>query len=200
MKRAYLRYYTEKGFREEVYYMKGLKKIPALNKATAATQRVVPYINHPSSSKAWRGFVRAENFACRWSGWMTISRKGSYKFALSSDDGSRMFLGRKLLVNNDGLHGMRNVEGTVNMRTRRYFQDTPDTIEVTLQCDGVSIVAYLACPWLRMAKAMPDRRWPASTLTLGRSALKFKFASDGILLFLSTSRLAEMQAFLSGQG
>jgi hypothetical protein len=118
--RRNLRYLTENGFREEVYYLKGLKKIPDLNKPTPATQRNIPYINHPDSSKPWRGFVRAENFACRWSGWMTISRKGSYKFALSSDDGSRMFLGRKLLVNNDGLHGMRNVEGTVNMRTRRY--------------------------------------------------------------------------------
>jgi hypothetical protein len=118
--RAYLRYYTEKGFREEVYYMKGLKKIPDLNKPTAATQRVIPYINHPGSTKAWRGFVRADNFACRWAGILTITKRGTYKFSLNSDDGSRMFLGRKLLVNNDGLHGARTVEGTVNLRSRRY--------------------------------------------------------------------------------
>jgi hypothetical protein len=120
VKRAYLRYYTEKGFREEVYYMKGLKKIPDLNKPTAATQRVIPYINHPGSTKAWRGFVRADNFACRWAGILTITKRGTYKFSLNSDDGSRMFLGRKLLVNNDGLHGARTVEGTVNLRSRRY--------------------------------------------------------------------------------
>jgi len=115
-----LRYYVEKGFREEVYAMSGLKKIPDLNKQTPKTQRVIPYINYRDTTKTWRGFDRNDNFACRWAGWLTITKQGGYKFALRSDDGSRMFLGRKLLVNNDGLHGSRNVEGTVNLRSRRY--------------------------------------------------------------------------------
>ena len=50
---------------------------------------------------------------------------GAYRFALKSDDGSKLFIDagsngkrdkRQPLVNNDGLHGMKNVEGTIRLR------------------------------------------------------------------------------------
>lgn len=36
---------------------------------------------------------------------LNIEQEGEYVFRLSSDDGSRMILGNKIIINNDGLHG-----------------------------------------------------------------------------------------------
>ena len=70
----------------------------------------------------------------RWTGTMLIKRAGNYRFAISSDDGTRLFLqttprGKyKLTVANDGLHGWRAKEGTLTLKSRpmpiilEYFQ------------------------------------------------------------------------------
>lgn len=47
---------------------------------------------------------RKENFACLFEGFMEATADGYYIFGLSSDDGSRFYLGQKLLLDNDGLH------------------------------------------------------------------------------------------------
>jgi len=109
----------ERGLKEEIYYGGSNAKIPNLNKKADA-MRIVPLVNYASTKANWKGFTKADNFAVRWSGQLSISRKGSYKFSLRSDDGSRLFLDSKLIVNNDGTHGMRNREGRAPLRIRSY--------------------------------------------------------------------------------
>ena len=47
-------------------------------------------------------------FALRFTGMLNVPQDGRYHFWLTSDDGSRMYLDGRLLIDNDGLHG--NVE------------------------------------------------------------------------------------------
>jgi predicted alpha/beta superfamily hydrolase len=44
------------------------------------------------------------NFACLFEGYLEIVTDGYYIFGLGSDDGSKLYLGDKLLIDNDGLH------------------------------------------------------------------------------------------------
>lgn len=44
-------------------------------------------------------------FAMRFTGTVSITEPGRYTFYLNSDDGSRLYLDGKELINNDGLHG-----------------------------------------------------------------------------------------------
>merc|ERR1711881_302674 len=106
------KYIKEKGFREEVFYIDKLMKLPNLNNRTATTQRTVPMVHYKNAKEKWPGFIRSDNFVVRWSGILTITAGGPYKFSLASDDGSRVFLGPKLLVNNDGTHALRRMEST----------------------------------------------------------------------------------------
>jgi len=46
------------------------------------------------------------NFAYLFEGYIEIAKDGYYIFGLSSDDGSKLYLGDKLLIDNDGLHPM----------------------------------------------------------------------------------------------
>src|SRR5205814_1116011 len=46
-----------------------------------------------------------DHFAARWTGAIEAPADGTYRFALASDDGSRLFIDEHLVVDNDGLHG-----------------------------------------------------------------------------------------------
>ena len=49
-------------------------------------------------------FPRQNNFALLIEGWMEVKEDGYYLFGLSSDDGSKFYLGNQLILDNDGLH------------------------------------------------------------------------------------------------
>jgi len=110
---------VERGLKEEIYYGGSNSRVPNLNKK-ADVMRIVPVVNYAPSKTNWKGFTKADNFAVRWSGELSISQKGYYKFSLRSDDGSRLFLDRKYIVNNDGTHGFRNREGRSHLKQRSY--------------------------------------------------------------------------------
>jgi alpha-L-fucosidase len=55
--------------------------------------------------------TRDTNFALRFTGYLQVPAPGVYRFALRSDDGSRMWVGDQLLIDNDGLHGAKELPG-----------------------------------------------------------------------------------------
>ena len=60
---------------------------------------------------------RDERFAMRFDGFIRIDTPGMYRFALLSDDGSRLTLGDTTLIDNDGLHGVEEKVGDVALDT-----------------------------------------------------------------------------------
>ncbi|MBO50043.1 MAG: dehydrogenase [Planctomycetaceae bacterium] len=56
-----------------------------------------------------------DKFALRFTGSIHIPKSGRYVFFANSDDGSRIYVGNKLVVNNDGLHGMVEKSGAINL-------------------------------------------------------------------------------------
>jgi len=56
---------------------------------------------------------QADKFALRFTGAIQIPRAGKYTFYSNSDDGSRIYIGDRQVVNNDGLHGMVEKSGTI---------------------------------------------------------------------------------------
>ncbi|MCS7045640.1 MAG: PA14 domain-containing protein [Gemmataceae bacterium] len=56
---------------------------------------------------------RSHNMALKFDGFLKIAKEGQYKFWLTSDDGSKLWIGGKLVVNNDGVHAPTTVTGAV---------------------------------------------------------------------------------------
>lgn len=54
-------------------------------------------------------------FALMFTGHILIEKPGNYTFHISSDDGSRFYIDGEMLIDNDGLHGMVEKRGTVNL-------------------------------------------------------------------------------------
>ena len=61
-----------------------------------------PGISTVQLSRAW-GYVPPDVFSARWSGYLFVNRAGVYTFALTSDDGSNLYLDGRLVVENGRL-------------------------------------------------------------------------------------------------
>ncbi|HYG26645.1 MAG TPA: PA14 domain-containing protein, partial [Caulobacteraceae bacterium] len=63
---------------------------------------------------------RDERFALLFNGHVNIPATGTYTFYTTSDDGSRLWIGSKLVVNNDGLHGAQERSGAIELTPGRH--------------------------------------------------------------------------------
>jgi mono/diheme cytochrome c family protein len=59
---------------------------------------------------------RAENFVVKLSGTIHVPRDGRYTFGTNSDDGSRLYIDKQLIVNNDGVHAAARKGGAVELK------------------------------------------------------------------------------------
>jgi hypothetical protein len=95
-------------------YTTSLSVIPNLTGRTPQVTRTDAVVNYPSTSSAWPGLDSrfANTFATRHTGYLRIDTAGSYTLYVNSDDGSRVWLDGVQIINNDGLHSMRERSAT----------------------------------------------------------------------------------------
>ncbi len=86
----------------------------------------------------------AERFGFEYSGFIRVPAAGVYAFFTSSDDGSRLYIGDSLVVDNDGLHGMMEKRGVIALASGlhplrvAFFEKTGgDDLVVSYQSDQI---------------------------------------------------------------
>jgi hexosaminidase len=106
-----------------LYYEVNVRSTRAIDTIPPTREAFVPRV-------ARRGDERAERFAIRLTGYLKVPDDALYEFALTSDDGSSMAVGDRIVVDNDGFHGDEERTGMIALRaglhpvTVRYFQGT----------------------------------------------------------------------------
>ncbi len=63
---------------------------------------------------------RFEWFAIRYRGWFEATRKGRYRFRLLADDGARLIINGKLVIDNDGLHPPESKSQMIELKPGKY--------------------------------------------------------------------------------
>lgn len=63
---------------------------------------------------------RGDEFGAQFSGLLNIENEGEYVFYLVSDDGSKLLIDDRLLIDNDGLHSAQEISGTVSLSSGRH--------------------------------------------------------------------------------
>lgn len=99
-------YRTEEG--SEVFPDFPASKVPDL-------KRVDKDINFASTQDDWPGTSFKDFFYVRWTGNIRIPADGKYTFFLVSDDGSRLFIDGKQVLDNGGAHAMEEVSGNAQL-------------------------------------------------------------------------------------
>ena len=104
---------------------------------------------------------RKEYFAFRFTGYIRVPEEGVYKFYVASDDGSRLYIGNDLVVDNDGLHGSEEVAGRIALGVGFH----PITVGFFQKSGGVDFeVSY-------SARSREKQPIPASSLFHMKSSL-----------------------------
>jgi alpha-L-fucosidase len=111
---------------------------------------------HPSKRGSERNFSLAprkdpEHFGFEYTGLIDIPQDGVYTFYTESDDGSRLYVGSTLVVNNDGLHGMIQKKGVVAL-AKGYH---PLKVEFFQKAGGIGLNVTLAGPGFKRQQ-IPD--------------------------------------------
>jgi hypothetical protein len=83
-----------------------------------------------------------EWFAIDYTGRFWIAAPGAYRFLLTSDDGSRLYIDGKRIINNDGVHAPETKSGVVTLTPGvhdirvSYFQGPRFHVALTLEVVG----------------------------------------------------------------
>jgi mono/diheme cytochrome c family protein len=104
-------------------YEGSYSKLPDFDKLKAKKRGVSPAYDIKVAGKN-------ERIAIRWRGFIDITKDGMYSFFTDSDDGSKLYLGRTVIVDNDGVHGSKEVGGAIELKkgkhaiTVTYFENS----------------------------------------------------------------------------
>ena len=85
---------------------------------------------------------RYEWLAIDYSGRFWIEKPGPYRFELTSEDGSRLYIDGRVIVNNDGIHapetriGAVLLDGGIHQIRVSYFKGTRDCVALVLRVAG----------------------------------------------------------------
>jgi len=88
--------------------------------------------------------VGKEHFGLRFRGFIRVPREGVYTFYCGSDDGSRLMIGDRVLVDNNGLHSYIEASGAIKLKagfyplTASYFEASGEE-KFSVSWEGPSI-------------------------------------------------------------
>ncbi len=91
------------------YYEGSWRKLPDFD-------RLTPKSTGGASDFSLGPLRKKTNFAVKFDGYLRIETDGEYQFHLESDDGSQLFIDRRLVVDNDEIHGVEHATGKVQLR------------------------------------------------------------------------------------
>ena len=134
------------GLRGEIYRIRSrTKAVPNFDKLKPIGTIYTPSLNIPPQDFkiGFPGVTkRNEWFAIDYTGKFWIGKPGAYQFSLQSDDGALLYIDAGLVIDNDGLHPPRTLEGSVDLsegihRIRlSYFQGPRFQVALVLRVAG----------------------------------------------------------------
>ncbi len=110
---AYFRLVDSKagvGLKYNYYEGEGWTFLPAFRSFKPLKKGTVAEISHEQATDHRDG-----SFAYVFEGFIQIDSTGEYRFYTNSDDGSKLFIGEELIVDNDGDHGTQERGGKVDL-------------------------------------------------------------------------------------
>ncbi|MBE9462387.1 alkaline phosphatase family protein [Dyadobacter subterraneus] len=108
------------GLTTTFYQGKDLTKIPVFSTLKKGSSWTSPEFN--INRDQINGMVEKDNFsfALQFSGFIQIDTPGKYTFSTQSDDGSKLYIDGKEIVDNDGNHGVQEETGSAELTAGKH--------------------------------------------------------------------------------
>lgn len=134
------------GLHGKIYFIRhGSRTLPKFEKLKPIGTIYATKLNIPSRefTEGFPGVTdRVEWFAIDYTGRFWVEKPGEYRFALTSDDGSKLYIDDQIVIDNDGLHTARRLEwkamlsrGVHRLRVS-YFQGPRFQVALVLEVAG----------------------------------------------------------------
>ena len=79
-------------------------------------RRIDARINFEQTADTFAGTTMSDHFYVRWTGRIRIPRDAKVTFFTESDDGSRLWIDGKVVVDNGGVHPMEEKSGEIDLK------------------------------------------------------------------------------------
>ncbi len=146
----------------DIYYLpEGTSSLPDFSALTPVGSIYTKVLDIPQRSftSGFPGITdRFEWFAIRYTGTFNVDLDGDYAFRLISDDGSRLFIDGKKIIDNDGQHPTQSISGNTYLASGQhsievdYFQGPREEIALQLfwtppgGTEGIASPVYVPRP------------------------------------------------------
>ena len=137
---------SNSGFRGDIYFVEeGREKLPDFARLKPVGSIYTPALCVPGREfeEGFPGVTdRIEWFAIDYTGRFWIEKAGVYRFSLLSDDGARLRIDNKLLIDNDGVHRANAASSSATLSQGvheirvEYFQGPRFTVALVLAVAG----------------------------------------------------------------
>jgi len=145
---------VEPGAAAAYYALVAPSSLPAFEDLKPYLEDVVPDIGFQTTAGAFATSGRSDEVGAVFTGYVDVASTGFYTFSIESDDGSRMFIGDDLLIDNDGEHAMVEKAGTIGLMAGRHQV----RIEFFENLGGAGLVARYETAGLPR-QIIPEEAW-----------------------------------------
>jgi len=106
------------GLLGEYYDMEeAIEDFPSIPDTKKPTIKLVDkQLNFDSTSEELGSSKLSDHFYVKWTGILRVPKDGKYKLYIESDDGSKLSIDGKQVIDNNGLHAMEEKDGEVDLK------------------------------------------------------------------------------------
>lgn len=132
------------------YYSVAVDSLPDFEAISPFFEHSVPSINFPPTNGMFAGSGENNYVAAVFTGQLSLPA-GTYAFYLQSDDGSALYLNGQLVIDHDGVHGMTEMAGSIDLPDGlhdvrvEYFEAT-GAAGLILSIESAEIVKQVVLP------------------------------------------------------
>jgi len=141
------------------YALPDTSVMPNFGALTAYMNTSTSWVNFPSTNGNFANSGRADQVGAVFTGFLSVPTTDYYTLSIESDDGSKLFLGTDLIIDNDGLHGMVERSGTVALAAGYH----PIRVEFFENGGGAGVIARWQSSTIAR-QVIPPTRWFRGTI------------------------------------
>ena len=168
---------TRLGLATEYFALSDPQSIPDFDLLSPFESRTSNQLNFAWANGPAAGSTASDNVGAVFTGFVVVPETDVYTFTLTSDDGSRLYIGDEVVVENDGVHTMVEASGTIPLKAGTHEL----RIEYFENFGGAGLIAEFE------SLSAPREVIPFNVLIQSNACAADLIAPDGVLDFSDVS-------------